>query len=345
MSPSDIIGSIEGREVRAFTIANRNGLRARIMELGATLLEFHAPDRAGRLADVVLGESGLGSYLAGRSYMGAICGRYGNRIALGRFTLDGKRHQLSCNDGRNHEHGGWRGFDKRLWSGRPAADGGAVAFDYRSADGEEGFPGNLETTVRFGLDDGNRFTIGIEASCDRPTLCNLVHHSYWNLAGHDAGDVLDHELLLETDFYTPVDGELITTGEIRSLAGTPLDFRAAKPIGRDIGRVEGVIGYDHNFVLRGFPGGLKRAARLRHPGSGRGFELHTSEPGLQLYTAGHFDGSKRGKGGCAYGRFGGVALETQRFPDSPNKGHFPAARLDPGETYRHSMEFHVFTER
>jgi aldose 1-epimerase len=342
---SDIIGSVEGHPVRAFTIANRNGLRARIMELGATLLELHAPDREGRLADVVLGESGVEAYLAARSYMGAICGRYGNRIAGGRFTLDGTAHQLSCNEGPNHEHGGFRGFDKRLWSGRAAADGSSVSFDYRSADGEEGFPGNLDARVRFSLDDGNRFAIEIAAATDQPTLCNLVHHSYWNLAGHDAGAVLDHALCLDADFYTPVDGALITIGEIRSVAGTPLDFRDGKPIGRDIAEVEGMTGYDHNFVLRGAAGAMKRAARLLHPGSGRGFELWTSEPGLQLYTAGHFDGSNRGKGGASYGRFGGVALETQRFPDSPNKGHFPSARLDPGQPYRHRMEFHFFTER
>lgn len=344
-TPSSIIGKVEERSVHAFTIANRNGLSARIMELGATLLELHAPDREGRLADVVLGETGLEAYLAARSYMGAICGRYGNRIAGGRFALDGVVHQLSCNEGRNHEHGGFRGFDKRLWSGRPAADGSSVTFDYRSADGEEGFPGNLEASVRFGLDDENRFTIEIAAAADKPTLCNLVHHSYWNLAGHDAGAVLDHELCLDADFFTPVDGALITTGEILSLAGTPLDFRDAKAIGRDIAGIDGIVGYDHNFVLRGAPGEMKRAARLFHPGSGRGFDLRTSEPGLQLYTAGHFDGSSPGKGGTAYGRFGGVALETQRFPDSPNKGHFPSARLDPGQSYRHRMEFHFFTER
>lgn len=344
-SPSEIIGNVEGRPVRAFTIANRNGVRARIMELGATLLELHAPDREERLGDVVLGESRPGSYLAARSYMGAICGRYGNRIAGGRFSLDGTIHQLSCNEGRNHEHGGFRGFDKRLWSGRPAADGGAVVFDYRSADGEEGFPGNLDATVRFGLDDGDRFAIEIEAATDKPTLCNLVHHSYWNLAGHDAGGILGHELSLDADFYTPVDEELIATGEIRVVAGTPLDFRGAKPIGGDIAGIEGIIGYDHNFVLRGAPGDMKRAARLVDPASGRGFELWTSEPGLQLYTAGHFDGSAPGKGGVAYERFAGIALETQRFPDSPNNGHFPSARLDPGQTYRHRMEFHFFTER
>jgi aldose 1-epimerase len=345
MSQSESIGVVDGRETRAFTITNGKGLTARIMELGATLLEFHAPDRRGQLADIALGEQGLAAYLVSHSYFGAICGRYGNRIGRGRLILDGKAHQLSCNEGRNHLHGGFRGFDKHLWSGRPAADGRSVAFSYRSADGEEGFPGNLDAAVVYSLDEEDRFILEIEAETDRPTVCNLVHHGYWNLAGHGAGEVLDHELAIEADFYAPGDGELIPTGEIRSVEGTPMDFRAAKPIGRDIARVERIIGYDHSFVLRGAAGELKRAARLFHPASGRGFELHTTEPGVQLYTAGHFDGRAMGKGGQAYPRFGGVALETQHFPDAPNKGHFLTTRLDPGQRYRHRMEFRFFMER
>ena len=345
MSQSESIGMVDGREIRAFTISNARGLTARIMELGATLLELHAPDRQGKLADIALGEQDLAACLVSHSYFGAICGRYGNRIGRGRFTLDGKAHQLSCNEGRNHLHGGVRGFDKHLWSGRPAADGRSVAFSYRSADGEEGFPGNLDAAVVYSFDEEDRLIVEIEAETDRPTVCNLVHHGYWNLAGHGAGEVLDHELTLDADFYTPVDAELIPTGEIRRVEDTPLDFRAAKPLGRDIAGVEGITGYDHSFVLRGVPGELKRAARLYHPASGRGFELHTTEPGVQLYTAGHFDGRTAGKGGHAYPRFGGVALETQHFPDAPNKGHFLPTRLDPGQHYRHRMEFRFFMER
>jgi aldose 1-epimerase len=345
MSQADSIGRVDGREIRAFTITNGKGVKARIMELGATLLELHAPDRNGKLADIALGERDLAAYLVSHSYFGAICGRYGNRIGRGRFVLDGKLHQLSCNEGRNHLHGGLRGFDKHLWTGRPATDGRSVAFSYRSADGEEGFPGNLEATVVYGLDEEDRLILEIEAGTDRPTVCNLVNHSYWNLAGHGAGEVLDHELTLDADFYTPVDAELIPTGEIRKVEGTPMDFRQAKPIGRDIARVEGIVGYDHSFVLRGAAGELKRAARLFHPASGRGLELHTTEPAVQLYTSAHFDGRTMGKGGHAYPRFGGVALETQHFPDAPNQGHFLSTRLDPGQRYRHRMEFRFFMEK
>jgi aldose 1-epimerase len=345
MSQADSIGRVDGREVRAFTITNGKGVSARIMELGATLLELHAPDRNGKLADIALGEQDLAAYLVSHSYFGAICGRYGNRIGRGRFVLDGKLHQLSCNEGRNHLHGGARGFDKHVWSGRPAADGRSVAFSYRSADGEEGFPGNLDASVVYGLDEEDRLILEIEAGTDRPTVCNLVNHSYWNLAGHGAGEVLDHELTLDADFYTPVDAELIPTGEIRKVEGTPMDFRQAKPIGRDIARVEGIVGYDHSFVLRGAAGELKRAAPLFQQASGRGLELHTTEPAVQLYTSAHFDGRTMGKGGHAYPRFGGVALETQHFPDAPNQGHFLSTRLDPGQRYRHRMEFRFFMEK
>jgi aldose 1-epimerase len=312
------------------------------MELGAAVLDFRMPGADGEALDIALGQDGVEAYRASRSCFGTICGRYGNRIAFGRFSLDGKSYQLTCNEGRHHEHGGRQGFDKRPWTGRPAADGCSVEFSYRSADGEEGFPGNLDVSARYALTGDDRFVIEIRATTDRPTVCNLVHHTYWNLAGQGSGDVLDHELTLDADFYTPADRELITTGEIRSVAGTPLDFRAAKPIGRDIADIEGVVGYDHNYVLRGLPGEMRRAARLLHPASGRGFELHASEPGLQVYTAGHFDGTILGKDGRPYPRFGGIALESQRFPDSPNKGHFPSPRLDPGAEYRHRMEFRFF---
>jgi len=345
MSQSESIGEVEGRAVRAFTISNRKGLTARIMELGATLLELHVPDRQGQLADIALGEQDMAAYLVSHNYFGATCGRYGNRIGRGYLVLDGNGYQLSCNEGRNHLHGGVQGFDKHLWTGQAAADGRSVAFSYRSADGEEGFPGNLDATVVYSLDEEDRLILEMTAESDRPTVCNLAHHSYWNLGGHAAGEVLAHELTLDADFYTPVDAELIPTGEIRKVAETAMDFRQAKPLGRDIAAVQGTVGYDHSFVLRGAAGALKRAARLYHPASGRGFDLHTTEPAVQLYTAGHFDGRTKGKGGQAYPRFGGVALETQHFPDAPNHGHFLPTRLDPGQRYRHRMEFRFFMER
>jgi aldose 1-epimerase len=351
MIESKVIGQIDNRDVKAFVLSNSGGMKARIIEFGATLTEFHAPDRQGRFADVVLGHDSLEGYVKTDTYFGAICGRYGNRIARGRFGLDGREYQTTCNEGRNQVHGGKIGFDKKLWEGKPAADGRAVVMTYRSPDGEEGFPGNLDLQVDFMLDDDGRFVIDIAAETDKPTLCNPVHHSYWNLAGHTAGDVLEQELEILADFYTPVDAELIATGEILSVRGTPYDFTAAKPIGRDLRAIDNqgggrshddAGGYDHNWVLRGFPGEVKRSVRAVDPASGRGFELSTSEPGVQFYTGGYLNKSVIGKGGHPYCRYAGFTLETQRFPDSPNIGHFPQARLDPGRTYRHRMEFQFF---
>lgn len=339
MIESAIAGRLEGREVKGFTLTNAAGTKARIVELGCRLTEFHLAGRDGRLADVVLGYDDLASYAADKNYFGAICGRYANRIAGGRFSLDGKIHRLACNEGANHLHGGTVGFDKKLWSGRPGEDGGSVRFAYRSHDGEEGYPGNLDLEVSIALDDRNSLAIDIAARSDRPTVCNSVHHGYWNLAGHESGDVLGHQLVLDGDFYTPVDGALIPTGEILSVRATPFDFTTAKPIGRDRAG-----GFDLNWALRGPAGELRRAARAIDPASGRGFELWTDQPGLQLYTGLHLGPAILGKGRHPYCRHAGFALETQRFPDSPNRGHFPTARLDPGETYRHRMEFRFFVE-
>jgi aldose 1-epimerase len=339
MIESAVIGRLEGREVRAFTLRNSVGTRAKIVELGCRLAELRLAGRDGQVADVALGYDDLASYAADKNYFGAICGRYANRIAGGRFSLDGQTHGLACNEGANHLHGGTIGFDKKLWSGQPGADGRSVRFAYRSPDGEEGYPGNLDLEVSIALDDANCLAIEITATTDKPTICNPAHHGYWNLAGHDSGDILGHRLAIDGDFYTPVDGALIPTGEVLSVGGTPFDFTAAKPIRRDHAG-----DFDLNWVLRALAGELRRAARALDPVSGRGFELWTDQPGMQFYTGSHLGPEIPGKGRHSYSPHAGFALETQRFPDSPNRGHFPTARLDPGETYRHRMEFRFFVE-
>ncbi len=339
MIESAVAGWLEGREVNEFTLTNGAGTKAKFIELGCRLTELHLTGRDGRMADVVLGYDDFPSYAADGNYFGAVCGRYANRIAGGRFALDGRAYRLARNEGANHLHGGNIGFDKRLWSSRPGADGRSVRFGYRSPDGEEGYPGNLDLEVSAALDDQNCLAIEIAARTDQPTVCNPAHHSYWNLTGHDSGEVLGHRLAIDADFYTPVDGALIPTGEILSVRGTPFDFTAAKPIGRDHAG-----DFDLNWVLRGPAGALRRAARALDPDSGRGFELWTDQPGLQLYTGRHLGPAIIGKGSHPYCRHAGFALETQRFPDSPNRGHFLAARLDPGETYRHRMEFRFFVD-
>jgi aldose 1-epimerase len=334
-----IWGEIEEGAVHRFALANGDGLRIEVSDLGATLLSVVVPDAGGKLADVVLGYDEPSDYIINPGYFGATVGRYGNRIRAGAFALDGEIHGLACNEPPNHLHGGWRGFDKRIWTPHPDPGANAVRFTLVSDDGEEGYPGALVAETRYQLGEDNSLRIDMTASVSRPCPVNLVHHTYWNLAGHGSGTVLGQELEIAGDFYTPTDRELLPTGEVRPVAGTAFDFTAAKPIGRDIAGVtlpEGV--FDHNWVLRGAPGQLRRAAAARDPASGRAFELQSTEPGLQFYAAGHLDGSP-GKDGARYPRYAGFALESQKFPDSPNIGHFPSARLDPGQVYRHTMLF------
>jgi aldose 1-epimerase len=293
------------------------------------------PDARGHSADVVLGLDSPELYAASDSYMGATCGRYGSRIRNGAFALDGATYQLACNEGRHHAHGGREGFDQKLWQSR--ADTREAVFTHVAPDGDEGYPGTLEASVTYGLDDDNVLAITMRARTDRPTVVNLVHHTYWNLAG--GGDVRDHRLAIDADFYAPIDDALIPTGEIRRVDATPFDFRTAKPIGRDLDEVPTAAGgYDHHFCLRGPHGALRRCASLEDPASGRSLDLYSDAPGLQLYTGGHFRGPR-------HGRYAGVALETQRFPDAPNMSHFPSARLDPGDDYVHRMEVRLHWQR
>lgn len=342
-----------GQQVDRFTLTNRNGLKARIMSYGAIVTELHVPDRNGKLDDVVLGFHDLKGYLAGHPYFGCVTGRYANRIAKGRFSLNGVDHELATNNSPNHLHGGDKGFDKRVWNGIQIASpaGPAVKFSYVSADGEEGYPGTLTVSVTYTLTPDNELRIDYEARTDKATPVNLTNHSYWNLAGMGAGDALDHELTLFSDFYTPADPTMIPTGEIRSVEGTPLDFRKATAVGARISQIKpdpehnNPGGYDHNFVLRRSKlGKLRPAARLHDPKSGRILEISTDQPAIQLYSGNFLDGTLTGKGGKVYAKHDAICLETQHYPDSPNQPHFPSTILTPNGVYR-TTTVHKFSAK
>jgi aldose 1-epimerase len=335
--------SPEDGPVEMFTLVNAKSLRARVITWGATLVEMSVPDRLGKLADVTLGFDSCESYLKPHPFFGSITGRYANRIAKGKFTLDGKEYTLAVNSGPNHLHGGKRGFDKRNWKAEP--DGTqTVKFTYVSPDGEEGYPGTLTTAVTYTLTDANELKIDYHATTDRPTVVNLTNHAYWNLAAD--GDVLGHELRLNCERYAVIDADTIPTGELRLVKGTPFDFTTAKPIGRDIAALKGepAGGYDHNFVITSAKAGeLVLAAEVHDPKSGRVMRVLTDQPGLQLYTANHFK-SLRGEGGRTYEKHAALCLETQHYPDSPNQPDFPSTVLRPGEVYR-TTTVHAFSVR
>lgn len=332
-----------GEEIEAFKLKNAIGLSARVISWGATLIEMSAPDRAGKFADVTLGFDEAQQYLKPHPFFGSIAGRYANRIAKGKFTLEGKTYSLAANNGPNHLHGGIRGFDKRIWQAERLSPA-AARFTYTSADGEEGYPGRLKATVTYTLTDKNELRLEYEATTDKTTVINLTNHAYWNLAG--SGDVLSHELRLNASRFTAVDRDLIPTGELRAVAGTPLDFRSSKAVGRDIAATatEGASqGYDHNYVIDGGKAGeLTLAAELHDPGTGRTMRVLTTEPGVQLYTANHLK-NLPGRGGQKYGAHAGLCLETQHFPDSPNHPDFPSTVLRPGETFRSTTVFEFST--
>ena len=343
-------GQVGESPVFLYTLTNRQGLKARITNYGTILTEMHVPDRRGEMADVTLGFDTLADYLPRHPYFGCICGRVVNRISNARFTIDGREYTLTRNYGEHHLHGGDQGFDRKVWrvAGESESDNGAsVKMTYTSPDGEEGYPGNLTTTATYTLADDNSLRFEMEAETDAPTIVNLAHHAYWNLAGHDADDVLGHELQLNAHSYTVSDGLGVPTGEIRPVEGTRFDFTKPKTLGADIGKLEPDAkdqreGYDVNFVLEGSPGRLRRAARVREPLSGRTLEVHTDAPGVQLYTGNYLDGSFRGKRGIAYQKQTGFCLETQHFPDSITKEGrpgWPSIILRPGQTYRHAVVF------
>ncbi len=345
---SSIFGKLsDGRPVKLYTLRNPSGVTVKIIEYGLIVTELHAPDRDGKPGNVVLGFDNLDRYLKGHPFFGAIAGRVANRIGGAKFTIDGRQYTVAKNNGPNHLHGGLKGFDKKLWKSKPlpaTATEVAVEFEYTSPDGEGGYPGNLRVTVRYSLTDQNELRIDYTATTDKPTPVNLTNHSYFNLAGQD--DVLGHELMIAADFYTPTDEGLIPTGEIRAVRGTSLDFTTPTLVGARAQQT-GLVppGYDHNFVLRGGGQSLALAARAREPKSGRVLEVITTEPGIQLYTANGMDGSIVGTGGVRYPRHAGFCLETQHYPDSINKPHFPPVLLRPSLTYSSTTVFKVGVEK
>jgi len=341
-------GEIEGRLIDRFILANRHGLRVEVITYGGIIRAIWAPDRDGQLANVTLGFADLAGYLDQNDpYFGCIAGRYANRIADGRFRLDGETYQLPTNDGANHLHGGVRGFDKRVWDAEEVREEGAAGMRLArvSPDGEEGYPGTLSAQVTYLLDDENRLRIDYRAESDRPTIVNLTNHTYWNLGGEGTGSVEDHVLQLAAGCYTPVDASLTPTGELVPVQDTPFDFTAPTAIGARIreGHPQLLIGrgYDHNVVLDRTPGdaSLIAAATLRDPDSGRTLTIWTTEPGIQFYSGGYLDGTLVGASGRTYRQGDGAALETQHFPDSPNQPDFPSTVLRPGEIYTSTTVF------
>jgi aldose 1-epimerase len=329
----------DGMAVDLYTLQNAQGMEAEIITYGGIVVSLDVPDRNGNVDDVVLGCESMPDYEKYSRYFGALIGRYANRIAKGKFTLGGKEYTLATNNGENHLHGGIKGFDKVVWAGRPFEDesGPHLELTYFSTDGEEGYPRNLNVTVVYTLTDENELKIEYSARTDQATIINLTNHSYFNLAGAGKGDVLDHEVMLNADRFTPTDSGAIPTGELREVGGTPFDFRTATTVGErieaDYEQITFGHGYDHNFVLNGSEDELSHAASVYEPTTGRVMDVYTTQPGIQFYSGNYLDGSARGKNGKTYQRRSAFCLETQHFPDSPNKPQFPTTFLRPGERY------------
>jgi aldose 1-epimerase len=327
--------------VDVYTITNAHGIRARILTYGGIIQSLETPDRTGKLGDVVLGFDDMPGYVKSSPYFGAIVGRYGNRIARGKFTLDGKTYTLAINNGPNALHGGIKGFDKVVWAAQPFSNDSSVGLvlTHTSPDGDEGYPGTLKAKVTYTLTDHDELAIDYEATTDKATPVNLTNHTYWNLAGEGSGDILGHVLTLESSAIVPVDSTLIPTGKLMPVAGTPFDFRTPTAIGARIGTANEQLrfgkGYDHTWVLDGArQNGLAHAAHLTEPTTGRSLDIHTTEPGVQFYSGNFLDGTAVGKHGHVYKFPNGLALETHHYPDSPNQPSFPSTILRPGQTYR-----------
>ena len=337
----------EGQAIDLYTLTNKKGMEVAITNFGGIVVSVKVPDRSGKVADVVLGFDSVDGYAKDKSYFGALIGRYGNRIAKGKFSIDGASYTLAQNNGPNSLHGGAKGFNKMVWTAKEISskDGAALQLNYLSKDGEEGYPGNLKVQVVYTLTEANEIRIEYSATTDKKTVLNLTNHSYFNLAGQGSGDILGHELTLQADKFTPVDATLIPTGELRDVAGTPFDFRTKMAIGARIGQDDEQLklgnGYDHNFVLR-HSGELALAARVLDPKSGRVLEVSTTEPGIQFYTGNFLDGTAVGKGGKPITFRTGFCLETQHFPGSPNHPDFPSTLLSPGQRY-HTVTVYKFS--
>ncbi len=338
-------GSTAGTEVYLFTLTNDLGLEVSITTYGGAVTALKVPDRHGAFGDIVLGFETLDKYVETPLYFGPLIGRHANRIAKGKFSLNGVDYQLEKNNGENHLHGGFKGFDKRVWNATEEHSAPALHLSYLSKDGEENYPGNLNADVKYTLSD-NQLRIDYRATTDKDTIVNLTNHSYFNLKGD--GTILDHELTLNADSFTPVSKDLIPIGEIRSVEATPMDFRKSRPIGSQIDHPYDQLGftggYDHNFVLNDYDGSLRSAARLYEATTGRVLEILTTEPGIQFYSGNFLDGSLVGKNGVVYERYGGLCLEPQHFPDAPNHPNFPSTVLRAGEEYRHTTVFRFSAE-
>jgi len=338
----------DGTTVDQVTLTNGRGMEVRTIQYGAVIVSIRVPDRDGRVDDVVLGFDALEGYLTKSRYFGAVVGRYANRIAKGRFVLDGKTYQLATNNGPNHLHGGLKGFDKVVWRAEPFERDGnvGVVYTHASGDGDEGYPGALNARVIYTLTPSNELVVDYDAKTDKPTIVNLTQHSYFNLAGDGSGDILGHQLTIDADRFTPIDETLIPTGELASVEGTPFDFRRPMTIGARINgdhvQLRNAKGYDHNFVISrpgGDRGSLVHAALLVDPKSGRTLDVSTTEPGMQFYSGNFLDGSAVGKAARVYNHRFGLCLETQHFPDSPNHPNFPSTVLRPGQPFRSKTIF------
>lgn len=338
-----------GTPVEIYTLRNAKGAEARILTYGGIVQSLCMPDKNGKMADVVLGYDDLQGYIEKTPYFGALIGRYGNRIGGAKFVLEGKTYTLAPNNGPNSLHGGVTGFDKVVWTARPqeTARGPSLILNYLSKDGEEGFPGNLQVTAVYTLTDDNELKVEFTARTDKPTVVNLTHHSYFNLAGQGRGDILGHVVYINSDKTTPVDSGLIPTGAFADVAGTPFDFRKPTAIGARINDPDPVLqygpGYDHNWVINKRAGQFGLQARVMEPVSGRVMEVWSDEPGLQFYAGNFLDGTIKGKGGAVYQHRTGFCMEPQHYPDSPNKTNFPSTRLEPGETYHNTIVYKFST--
>ena len=349
VSPAPFGKTAGGTAVQLYTLRNKNGMQVSITNYGATVVSLTAPDRNGKFADIVLGCDRVQDYEKQDAHLGATIGRYGNRIAHGKFELNGVQYHLPKNNGENTLHGG-RGFDRHVWKAKPLhdAEGPALELNYTSKDGEEGFPGKLTVKVVYRLTAQNELKIDYTATTDKPTVVNLTNHSYFNLGGEGLGDILRHEVTIYADRFTPVDAGLIPDGTLRAVKGSPFDFTTGTAIGARIGDGDEQLligkGYDHNWVLNKQAGEMSLAAKVYEPKSGRVLEVLTTEPGLQFYTGNFLDGSIHGKGGKTYPRRGAFCMETQHFPDSPNQPKFPDTKLVPGATYRTSTIYRLLSQ-